>query len=163
MYIPSEAIHGSTTTDTNGHFKVTGSGSERVVRLSIQGKGVAKATFHVLTRAGLDPKPYQEAALAQVRANRENLWHLPILSGPQATFVVEIGKVIEGVVKDQATGTPVAGVQVGAVFGFEISVYAVTDRGVSIGLRGCRRIRITGLMRFRRKAARTWAGQPPQR
>jgi RNA polymerase sigma factor (sigma-70 family) len=125
MYIPSEAIHGLTTTDTNGHFKVTGAGSERIVRLTIQGKGVAKTTFHVLTRAGLDSRPYQEAALAQDRGMGRI--KAPILSGPQATFVVEVGKVIEGVVKDLATSKPLAGVRVGAVFGWSDEIHAVTD------------------------------------
>src|SRR5205823_1064583 len=106
LYLPLDAILGPTTTDTNGHFKVTGVGAERIVHLTIQGKGVAKAKSEVLTRAGLDAKAFNEAAFASVPPELRIKGQLPTLSGPQATLVVEVGKVIEGVVKDLATGKP---------------------------------------------------------
>jgi len=128
VYFPFGAIHGLMTTDTNGYFKVTGVGSERVVHLSIQGQGVAKSTSYVLIRPGLEPKPYNEAAMAQVPAQFRRKGQVPILFGPQATLVVEVGKVIEGMVKDLATGKPLAGVQVMTIFGFGDGVNTVTDK-----------------------------------
>ena len=86
-----------------------------------------KSTSQVLTRAGLDPKPYNEAAFGQDPPELRIKGQLPILSGPQATFVVEVGKVVEGVVKDLATGKPLAGIPVNAMFGFGDGAGAVTD------------------------------------
>ena len=159
-------LRGHPRTDDHGYdglFKVTGAGRERIVHLSIQGKGMATSTSQVLTRPGLDPKPYNEATLAkQVPALIKG--QMLILSGPQATFVVEVGKVIEGVVKDLATGKPLSGVYVGSIFDFGDGVTAVTDREGKYLLEGLRQDKNYRVRRsFRRQAVRTCAALPRRR
>jgi RNA polymerase sigma factor (sigma-70 family) len=129
LYLPLDGIVGTAVTDKNGQFKLSGVGVERIVQVSIQGRGVAQATPYVLTRKGLDPKPYNEAALAALAAlppEFRRKGQQPVLYGPEASLVIEAGKAIEGVVKDQATGKPMAGVRVGAIVGFGDGAYGVT-------------------------------------
>ena len=56
LYLPPDAIHGPTTTDANGHFKLTGVGAERIVHLSIQGKGVAEIDVPGPDQGGAGPE-----------------------------------------------------------------------------------------------------------
>jgi hypothetical protein len=137
IYLPlPDSITGAKTTDKDGRFKLTGAGAERIVFLAVQGKGIAQATPWVLTRAGLDPKPYNEATLAQMTGEFRRKGDVPVLYGPEATVVVETGRVVEGVVKDIATGKPLAGVWVSVIFGFGDGVYAVTDKDGKYKLKG---------------------------
>jgi hypothetical protein len=120
-------ITGAKTTDKDGRYKLTGAGAERIVHLAVRGRGVARMTPYVLTRAGLDPKPYNEAANSRLPEEFRNKGDMPILHGPEASLVVEAGRVVEGVVKDLKTGKPLAGFTVSTIFGFGDGVYGVTD------------------------------------
>jgi RNA polymerase sigma factor (sigma-70 family) len=112
----SDAIIGRTTTDSKGQFKLTGAGVERIVQVVIYGRGVVRSTPCVLTRPGFDPKPYNEATLVQVPVEERMRLDMPLLSGPDAGIVVQASKVVEGVVRDRASGKPLAGVRVNTSF-----------------------------------------------
>src|SRR5262249_47163636 len=60
----------------------------------------------------------------------------PVLYGPDFTHVVVIGKVVEGVVKDAATGKPIAGASVMARLGYGTGTAAVTDKEGKYRLEG---------------------------
>jgi RNA polymerase sigma factor (sigma-70 family) len=136
LYVPLAGIVGETTTDKNGQYKLSGAGVERIVHVSIHGGGVARMKPYVITRAGFDGKAYNEAALTQEPAQFRIKGQLPILYGPEATVVVEAGKVIEGVVKDISTGTGLPGVRVTALFGFGESAEAIVDANGKYRLEG---------------------------
>src|SRR5262249_34895696 len=97
-----------------------------IVHVWVRGNGIAESTPNVLTRANLDPKVFNEAALAQVPAELHIKGQQPLLYGPESTLVLEAGRVVEGEVTDLTTGKPLAGVSVGTIFGFGNSVTAVT-------------------------------------
>ncbi len=107
-----DAISGKATTDKDGKFKLNGAGAERIAYLGVQGSGTAGSQWHVLTRPGVDLKPFNEAALAQEPGDSRIDGRIPVLYGPESTIVVESGNIVEGVVKDQVTGKPLAGVRI---------------------------------------------------
>jgi RNA polymerase sigma factor (sigma-70 family) len=136
LYLPLAAVTGTATTDRNGQFRLSGAGVERIVHLSVQGRGVTGRTLYVLTRAGLDPKAYNEAAGNQEPPEFRARAGVPVLHGPEATFIIEAGRVVEGQVRDQATGKPLAGCRVHASFGFGEGVQDVTDADGKYHLEG---------------------------
>jgi RNA polymerase sigma factor (sigma-70 family) len=136
LYLPLKAIAGVAKTDKDGRFKLTGAGVERIIHVSISGRGVGQMTPYVLTRAGLDPKPYNEAALKYYPPEFRMKGQTPILYGPEATIVVETGRVAEGVVKELGNGKPLAGVTVGSLSGFGDTVMGVTDANGKYRLEG---------------------------
>jgi RNA polymerase sigma factor (sigma-70 family) len=93
----------ATTTDADGRFALHGAGDERVVTVQFGGAGIADAELFVVTRAGFDPKPYNQAVLDH-SAQRFGSGHPQILYGPEISFVAEAGKVLCGVVKAADTG-----------------------------------------------------------
>jgi RNA polymerase sigma factor (sigma-70 family) len=101
------------TTDADGRFALAGTGAERVVLLHVGGAGIAEADFHVVNRRGLNPTPYNETARKRspiIISGPDR--GMPALYGPDATLVVEPGKVLSGVVRDAKTGAPWPGVEV---------------------------------------------------
>jgi hypothetical protein len=136
LYVPLDTIGGLTTTDRDGRYQLAGAGVERIVQLTMEGRGAARATPYVITRVGFDGKAHNEAALAQVPAELRIKGQQPILYGPDAAIVVEGGRVVEGVVSDLTTGKPLAGFHVGAMFGHGDGVLAVTDANGKYRLEG---------------------------
>ncbi len=134
-FVPLDAIFGKVKTDKDGQFKLNGAGAERIVDVRARGRGMADSRLWVLTRAGIDPKPANEAAAAQARAEQGAKMRLPVLYGPGSTIVLEPGKVVEGVVTDKATGKPLAGVQV-APFFRNGDDYIITDANGNYRLEG---------------------------
>jgi RNA polymerase sigma factor (sigma-70 family) len=128
LYIPGEMLFGKTKTGRDGTFRLTGAGVERIVYVSFEGGGVAKTTPIILTRKGLDPKSYNEAALSGIPLALRIPGQPPVLYGPEPTIVVETGKVVEGVVKDLTTGKPLPGVRVMAHTGYGDGLMGVTDK-----------------------------------
>jgi RNA polymerase sigma factor (sigma-70 family) len=101
------------TTDANGRFALAGTGAERIVLLQVSEAGVAATELRVVNRQGFNPTHYNETT----RLRRPIIVSgpdrdVPALYGPDATFVVEPGKIIRGVVREEGTGKPWPGVEV---------------------------------------------------
>src|SRR5262249_39092099 len=78
----------------------------------LRGGGVTESEAFVVTRAGFDPRPYNQAgadSAARMDLGPGMRW---LLHGPTPSVVVEAEKPIRGTVKDAATGKPRAGVTV---------------------------------------------------
>ncbi|MBI1914319.1 MAG: sigma-70 family RNA polymerase sigma factor [Planctomycetes bacterium] len=83
------------TTGADGRFRLIGVGRERVVSLRLEGPAIGSASLKVMTRAG------QTIAGAYERIHGASFDYLGVASRP-----------IRGVVRDKATGKPLAGVSV---------------------------------------------------
>jgi RNA polymerase sigma factor (sigma-70 family) len=101
----------ATTTGADGRFVVHGMGAERTIRLRLRGAGIADTSVWVANRAGLDPKPFNQAVLDHVSKGHLN-YRWSLLSGPDVSVIAEAEKVIRGVVTDADTGKEVSGVMV---------------------------------------------------
>jgi hypothetical protein len=88
-------------TDNDGRFRFEGLGRERLARLSIRGPGVAEKSIVVMTR---------EAADLHVRplGATEDL----VTYGANFSLTLERGRTVTGLVRDKASGAPLADVWV---------------------------------------------------
>jgi 5-hydroxyisourate hydrolase-like protein (transthyretin family) len=127
LYLPLDAITGPARTDQDGRFTLTGAGAERIVHVTLAGEGLAAITPYVITRAGFDAKPYNAAARDDTPPGFRSRRAVPVLFGPEPTFVTEPGVTVTGTIKDAATGRPVAGCRVAAHFGYGDGAAALTD------------------------------------
>lgn len=94
------------TTDKDGKFEITGIGDSRIVGVVVSGKGLARMSGLVLTRAGVDVDPLNKQPGGGTRSTTRR--H-PVFYGPTPTFVVEPGYAVEGTVTDKKTGQPIPG------------------------------------------------------
>lgn len=136
LFSPINVIEGTTATDKNGEFKLNGAGADRIIDLAIRGRGVATPRVRVITRAGIDLKPFNDAALAQEPVEFRIKGRIPTLYGPEPTIVVEPERIVEGVVKDLVTGKPLAGAEVRPNFETDRSRWTVTDENGKFRLEG---------------------------
>jgi protocatechuate 3,4-dioxygenase beta subunit len=115
------------TTDPDGRFTVRGAGAERIVGLRFAEGGIARSMVQVVTRAGFDPKPYEETLRRRENEDLRVYNHLRAFYPTDFTFVAEPGKEIAGTVTDAATGEPIAGCRVSTTVALGERVDAVTD------------------------------------
>jgi RNA polymerase sigma factor (sigma-70 family) len=98
------------TTGADGRLKLAGIGRERIVNFHLEGPAIATADFQVMTRAAEKVGHVQGASFD----------HLAAASRP-----------IRGIVRDKATGKPLAGVAIGVMASRNLGVYptrTVTDK-----------------------------------
>jgi protocatechuate 3,4-dioxygenase beta subunit len=104
------------TTDKEGKFKLTGVGRERFVELAISGPTLQDTHVRVVTRKGIDVKDLSTPDpdyLKQEGLNiRPVMGPFPTLYGPSFEHIVGPTKPVVGVVRDKATGKPLAGVRI---------------------------------------------------
>jgi RNA polymerase sigma factor (sigma-70 family) len=103
------------TTDRDGKFRLSGVGRERLVELIIQGPEIEEAEVRVAVRQGLDIKALSKRNKARVPANvivAGQGWPSPALYGATFEHVAGPTKPVTGVVRDQSTGKPLAGVRI---------------------------------------------------
>jgi RNA polymerase sigma factor (sigma-70 family) len=95
------------TTGADGRFSLAGSGTERLIEVSVSADGFADRSVQVVNRPKFDPRAINAAA----EAARKETPGRParFVSGPEMSVILERGKPIEGVVLDAATKKPVAG------------------------------------------------------
>jgi RNA polymerase sigma factor (sigma-70 family) len=103
-------------TDDEGRFHLTGLGRDRVVRLALDGPAVQHSVFEATTRPGSPA-----AGTASVL-------------GPSFDYVTRSSRTIRGLVRDKATGKPIAGVKMGAQ---ETDFTTLTDEGGRFEILGC--------------------------
>jgi hypothetical protein len=84
LYLPMDEVTGKVTTDRDGKFTLAGLGAQRIVSIRVSGPGMSATAGQVITRAGFNPKPYNEGAkddrMPGVRSRRL----VPVLYGPDA-------------------------------------------------------------------------------
>jgi RNA polymerase sigma factor (sigma-70 family) len=156
MYMPLESLHGGGKTDKDGKFALKGIGAERIAVVEVSGRGYAKATVYVVTRAGLDAAPINKAAHDKIPAELRITGQPPLLSGPKADLVVQGTKVIEGTVTDAETGKPMPGVIVTSGSGYNSQVMATADKDGKYRLTGLEKKReylLHAMMRDERKTS----------
>jgi RNA polymerase sigma factor (sigma-70 family) len=119
----NKALH-TAATDKDGRFTIRGLGVERVATVEVTGPAIAKTTLYVVTRPGFDPKPYNKAVLED---QRQRPGQVPTLYGTKFDYITTPTRVIEGVIRDVETGTPIAGAQVWTGTGYNSQVSAVAD------------------------------------
>ena len=92
------------STDANGTFRIEGVGRERVANLQIEGPTIETKLFEVRTRPG---KPIRVPAF-------KSIMHPDLITiyGARFEHVAAPTRAIEGVVRDQDTGKPLAGIMV---------------------------------------------------
>jgi Sigma-70, region 4 len=96
-------------TGADGKFTLSGLGADRVVTLLVTGAGIADTFADVVTRKGFDPA----AAAPAPKRKRAGAPSNPLrLHAPDFSMVVGPDKPVTGVVRDEATGAPLAGVRV---------------------------------------------------
>jgi RNA polymerase sigma factor (sigma-70 family) len=117
-------------TDVDGRFRVAGLGRDRLARLTIRGRGVARKSIVVMTR---------EAADVHVRPFRatDDL----VTYGASFTLALERGRSVTGVVRDKTSRAPLADVWVGpgidAISALETATYPhATDAQGRFALEG---------------------------
>jgi RNA polymerase sigma factor (sigma-70 family) len=106
----------SATTDADGRFRVTGLGRDRIVSFVLVGPAIRHTSFTAVTRPSTP-------ALSARRFNSATFEHVAFPS-----------QSIRGVVRDRATGSPVAGVR---LFALLDDPPAVTDENGRFEILGC--------------------------
>jgi RNA polymerase sigma factor (sigma-70 family) len=102
IFWSEEAALLRTTTDADGCFALHGIGCERLAKLNISGAGIADTEIRVVTRAGFDPRPYNQATHDNTsKSMRRFAW---MLHGVDVALAVEAEKPIRGTVKDADSG-----------------------------------------------------------
>ena len=89
-------------TDADGRFRLGGLGRERLARLSVRGPGVADTSITVMTREAPD-----------ARARPQGATEDRVIYGARFTLTLRRGRTVTGVVRDKASGAPLADVWVG--------------------------------------------------
>jgi RNA polymerase sigma factor (sigma-70 family) len=98
------------TTDKDGRFQVRGVGRERVVAFTVEGPAIETRVIHVLTRPGVGVGEVRvpEASITFGGGRVKELRLKPYYP-PTFTHTADPCRVVIGVVRDQATGKPIAG------------------------------------------------------
>jgi RNA polymerase sigma factor (sigma-70 family) len=129
-----------TKTNEAGRFRITGVGAERVAELRVEGPTIEHQSIYVLTRPGVNI----EKLLKNV-PNRIGIpLQLPAIYGPTFDHAANATRPITGVVRDRATGKPVADVWINGSAPnswWENYVRAKTDREGRYRLIGLRKAR----------------------
>ncbi|MFO0807838.1 MAG: sigma-70 family RNA polymerase sigma factor [Gemmataceae bacterium] len=102
------ALTPTVTTDTEGRFRLTGIGRNRLVRFQLDGPTVASQHLHVLTRSG------KAVEVTYADGDPEYGWPRVVTTYHGADFRFAAGptKPVVGVVRDKDTKRPLAGVAI---------------------------------------------------
>ena len=136
MLLPLEKISSHAVTDKEGRFRISGAGSERLVRLRLSGPGVGHDVLHVINRAGFDAAAVNKAVLERIPAELRQPGQPPLLYGPAFIYVAPPSRRIEGMVREAGSGKPVAGISIHCGFGCCDAVNAISDKDGHYQLEG---------------------------
>jgi RNA polymerase sigma factor (sigma-70 family) len=127
MFLPLDKILNAATTDKDGHFRIAGTGSERLVMLRLRGSGIAQETLYVVNRTGFDAAPVNKAVLDRIPAELRLPGQPPLLYGPKLIYVVPTSRRIEGTVREARSGKPVAGFRIHINIGYGSGIDAISN------------------------------------
>jgi hypothetical protein len=109
------ALFKPVTTGTDGKFRLTGLGRERIVEMLIGGPGIEQVRLTVVTRNDIDVKALSKPSpelLRQFGVGSKLPFHMPPLYGARFEHVVGPTKPVVGTVRDRETGRPIAGMRI---------------------------------------------------
>ena len=98
-------------TEADGRFRLRGIGRDRIVRLRIAGTDIEQAIIDVMTRATVGRKSLVPGGPGVGMQDGHVTGQGPPLYGPEFDFLASPGRVINGTVRDRATGKPLEGVR----------------------------------------------------
>jgi hypothetical protein len=126
MFLPQNEKSFQAVTDKNGRFRLQGAGVERMVLVRLRGPGLTPAPLLVINRSGFDPSPWNKAARENIPPEERRPSGLPLLYGPTIEYVAEIGRRIEGTVREAGSGKPVPGyrITINVPNGFDINAHS---------------------------------------
>jgi hypothetical protein len=101
------------TTDANGRFRLSGVGPEQLAEIRVSGPTIATTDLYVLGRDGAEVR----AVIHQGLKPRQLVYH-----ARRFDYAVAPARPIRGVVRDQDTGRPIAGLALGAAVYVEDSL-----------------------------------------
>jgi RNA polymerase sigma factor (sigma-70 family) len=138
------------TTDAEGRFRINGVGRERVLALIVEGPTVETQEINVITRAGVTP--FQLPMWDDFPDTPQCRYY-----GADFEHVSPPCRPVAGVVRDRATGKPIAGAVVRAEATVGNPFYRVQTTADAEG-----RYRLTGLPRGREGQAVSVLALPPE-
>jgi hypothetical protein len=132
------------TTDRDGRFHVAGIGRERIVSLRITGPTIQTNDIYVMTRLELNASPVQHERTKLPIANSPSAGVGPMVYPARFEHAVGPTKLIEGVVRDRATGRPLPGAVI-----LPIMVYERDGNIAGIGSIAANTVKADAAGRFR--------------
>jgi RNA polymerase sigma factor (sigma-70 family) len=98
------------TTDKEGRFQIKGLGRERIVEFTVEGSAIETKVLHVVTKPGLGVADIRipENGIIFAAGGVKELAYKPFYP-PSFTHTADPCRVVTGVVRDKATGKPIAG------------------------------------------------------
>lgn len=123
-------------TDAEGRFQLHGIGRDRVAQLQVSGSGIAQGLLYVATRRGFDPAPINKAL--QERTSQQFRWRgsPSLLHNSTILYIADLGRTLEGVIREAGSGKPVAGMTVSVLVDYINYVRAVADANGRFRLNG---------------------------
>ncbi len=107
------------TTDRDGRFRLAGIGRERVVSLRISGPTIQSSDIFVMTRLDLKPSQIRYERPKLPIADSPSIGGGPMVYGARFELAAGPTKPIDGIVRDRASGRPLAGAVIMAVLVYE--------------------------------------------
>jgi RNA polymerase sigma factor (sigma-70 family) len=98
-------------TGADGRFELSGFGTSRILELQIEVDGIESAKLHVVLADDFDPKAVLPRPSERAKAMTRGTYR-PTVYGPRFTHAVRPCQIITGVIRDEATGKPIAGAKV---------------------------------------------------
>jgi RNA polymerase sigma factor (sigma-70 family) len=99
-------------TDKGGRFAIKGVGRERVVAFTVEGPAIETRVVHAVTRPDLKAGDLRVLETGMITPTGLRNAQLKPYYGPDFTHAAGPGRVLTGVVRDRATGKPIAGATV---------------------------------------------------
>jgi hypothetical protein len=113
-------------TDREGRFEIRGLGQERLGCLMLRAPNLTQTRIDLVLRKGFDPRPLNETVLRRwtdmLRPDKA-----PVLFAPEFEFVGELGRIVQGTVREVGSGRPVAGALVRSNGGYGGLIWSTTD------------------------------------
>jgi hypothetical protein len=129
-------------TDRNGHFQLSGVGSERLVYLAIRGESIVHTVLPIVARPGFDP-----SALNKSARNSKSMMGVgipgppPVMYGPTFDYVAPPARIVEGVVREAGSCKPIPSVHVLGNAGYRTNSEAITDKEGRYRLEGLPKVK----------------------
>jgi RNA polymerase sigma factor (sigma-70 family) len=128
LFVPSNKVLSSVTTDKDGRFRLGGGGVGRVALLEVRGTAISQGSLWVVGRDGFDPAEINKSVLSRTPIEERQLRQPPQLYGPKFTYVAQPSRRIEGRIREAGSGKSVAGYMILCGAGYNNSRSAVSDK-----------------------------------